>query len=72
MEMSLSPWTDFDKEKTILSYCNCSTSASKQKRGTTNPKKTDGQNHHTEDKREGQRKAKRHTTSKQKWVEIPT
>jgi hypothetical protein len=21
MEMSLSPWTDFDKEKTILSYC---------------------------------------------------
>jgi len=24
--------------------------------------KTDGQNHHMEDKREGQRKAKRHTT----------
>jgi hypothetical protein len=32
--------------------------------GSKNPIKIDGQNHHTKDKREDQRKAKRHTTHK--------
>jgi hypothetical protein len=32
--------------------------------GAKNPIKIDGQNHHTKDKKEGQRKVKRHTTRK--------
>lgn len=31
MEMDFSPQIDFDKQKIILSYCNCDTSANKQK-----------------------------------------
>jgi hypothetical protein len=32
--------------------------------GPKNPIEVDGQNHHTKDKKEGQRKAKRHTVPK--------